>query len=380
MKKIVLIRSNSINPDPPVEKMADALLELGHSVTVIGWDRSSNYNQKIEFRDYKHGTIKVVLFGIRASFGGGLKRNLIPLIKFQYRLDRWLRKNRNEYDAIHAFDFDTGLISSIHSKKNNKKFIYHILDYYVDCHAFRNKMLKKIIRNKENNVINNADVTIICTERRIKQIQGSYPRKLYVIHNTPDQSFHTENQKIIKTSSQKKMKIAYVGILATTRKLKEIADIVRKNDKYEFHIGGFGALEEYFKEMDSKYENIHFYGKLPYEDTLQLEQECDIMVAIYDPSIRNNQYSAPNKFYEALMIGRPIIMAKGTGFDEVINSNSIGVMVDYTNESIKKGLFDLYQKKEQWELISRTEKDLYKDSYSWEMMKLRIYELYSNIW
>ena len=43
MARVVLIRSNPVSPDPPVEKMANALLGLGHSVHIIGWDRSSNY-------------------------------------------------------------------------------------------------------------------------------------------------------------------------------------------------------------------------------------------------------------------------------------------------------------------------------------------------
>ena len=52
------------------------------------------------------------------------------------------------------------------------------------------------------------------------------------------------------------------------------------------------------------------YGKLQYSQTLALESQCDIRVATYDPSIRNHKYSAPNKFYESLMLGKPIIMAK----------------------------------------------------------------------
>ena len=34
------------------------------------------------------------------------------------------------------------------------------------------------------------------------------------------------------------------------------------------------------------------------------------MTAIYDPNISNHYYAAPNKFYEALMLGKPLIMVK----------------------------------------------------------------------
>lgn len=61
------------------------------------------------------------------------------------------------------------------------------------------------------------------------------------------------------------MKIVYVGILQDKRFIKELADIVKDNNECELHIGGFGKFENYFQYMASKYENIKYYGKLPYQ-------------------------------------------------------------------------------------------------------------------
>ena len=44
MKRVMLIRSNPVNPDPPVEKMADTLLKQGYQVTIVGWDRYGKYD------------------------------------------------------------------------------------------------------------------------------------------------------------------------------------------------------------------------------------------------------------------------------------------------------------------------------------------------
>ena len=43
MKKVVLIRSNPVSPDPPVEKTANTLIKSGYKVTVIGWDRDRDW-------------------------------------------------------------------------------------------------------------------------------------------------------------------------------------------------------------------------------------------------------------------------------------------------------------------------------------------------
>lgn len=187
------------------------------------------------------------------------------------------------------------------------------------------------------------------------------------------------NITVIKSRDKDKMKIVYVGILANSRMLKEIAEIVANDTRYEFHIGGFGKLESVFDEYAKKYESIYYYGKLPYTKTLALEKECDVMAAIYDPSVRNNQYSASNKFYESLMIGKPLIMAKGTGFDQIIEDNSIGITVDFSKDGVRRGFDELLSNRENWHSYGTKAKQLYETEYSWAIMESRIQEIYDSI-
>lgn len=379
MARVVLIRSNPVSPDPPVEKMANALLGLGHSVHIIGWDRSSNYPAETDTIIMRNGIARITRFGIKATFGGGLKGNIKPLYLFQKNLSRWLNENKSEIDIVHAFDFDTGFVAEHFTKRNGIKLVYHMLDYYIDSHNLGKGILRDIVRKTENKVIEEADATIICTEKRKEQIAGSKPKRLYVIHNTPDVQSIDPNITVIKSKDKDKMKIVYVGILANSRMLKEIAEIVANDTRYEFHIGGFGKLESVFDEYAKNYENIYYYGKLPYAKTLALEKECDVMVAIYDPSVRNNQYSAPNKFYESLMIGKPLIMAKGTGFDDIIERHNIGTCVDFSKVGIEKGFQDIFNRKDNWKQIEEKATTLYNQEYSWAKMEVRIKEIYSNL-
>lgn len=379
-KKVVLIRSNAVTPDPPVEKMANTLLGLSYSIVILGWDRNLNYNEKKEYVQLNNGKVEIVRFGIKASFGAGFRGNLKPLFEFQSRVKKWLDRHENDISVIHAFDFDTGFISALFVKrKETVKFVYHMLDYYADSHNLGKGVFRKIICKLEARVVSQSHATVICTEKRKKQIIGCKPNKLYIIHNTPNpQNINTEIS-LIKSTNDNRMKIVYVGILVNSRMLREIAEIVAKDNRYEFHIGGFGVLENYFDNLSKKYSNIFYYGKIPYASTLALENEGDIMVAIYNPTIRNNQFSAPNKFYEALMIGKPLMMAKGTGFDDIILKEKIGIVVDFSVEGIKWGLEQLWKQKNKWSDICRNEKELYKKEYSWNIMEERIKQMYNNL-
>ena len=377
MKRVVLLRSNPVNPDPPVEKVALALLSAGYNVTVIGWDRDANYNLKKDLIQISNYKAEMIRFGIKAQFNGGIKKNLIPLCRFLKRLRSWLVKNKSTYDIIHAFDFDTGFVAAGYAKKFSKNFVYHILDYYVDAHGLRNTILEVPIRKLENSVIHYADATIICTEKRKEQIVGSTPKQLVVVHNTPSSAQMKECDK--KTKHTGRVKIVYVGILQPARLLKEIAEAISENNSLELHVGGFGSYEEFFKDMANRCDNIYYYGCLTYEQTLSLENECDIMLAIYDPAIENHRFAAPNKFYESLMLGKPVIMARGTGMSEVVEDNAIGELIAYSKEGFMDGVNRLIARKDQWDSIGSKMKALYRDRYCWDEMERRLIQIYAQV-
>lgn len=376
--RVILIRSTEVMPDPPVEKMADALIGSGHEVKILAWDRSESYRERTGRRQLAEHEVEIIHFGIPAVYCGGIKKNFNALQKFQCRITGWLKKHRNEYDAVHAFDFDTGFAAMLCCKRYRKKFIYHVLDYYVDGHTLPSKFLNSIVEFFEIRVINAADTTILCTEKRIEQIDKASPKKVCVIHNTPDAVLQPSTSFKLQSANDK-MKIAYVGILAGARLLKETVEAVAQMNDVEMHIGGFGKYEAWMQEVARKYDNIFFYGKLQYSDTLALESQCDVMVATYDPSFRNHKYAAPNKFYESLMLGKPIIMAQDTGYDDVILEHDIGLLAEYSKDGISSAIRALNKCRADWSEMGQRSRMLYDEKYSWEIMKLRIKALYQSM-
>ncbi|BCK00821.1 glycosyltransferase family 4 protein [Anaerocolumna chitinilytica] len=374
-KSVIFLRSNPVDPDSRVEKEVNTLIKAGFSVTILAWDRSNKYKIKKFELQLRDGLATIYRFGIPSIYGSGFKDNLFPLFNFQLELFSWLFKNKNEYKIIHACDFDTAFVSYICAKIFNKKFIYDIFDYYVDAFHVPGK-IKKIIEKLDHKIINSSDGVIICSEKRKEQILGTKPNNLTIIHNSPDLLQNNCNSLNLDIS---KIKVVYVGILSENRFLKELSDVIIEKSNCELHIGGFGLLEDYFEEKSKKFKNIKYYGKLSYDKTLELEYNCDIITAIYDPSIKNHKYAAPNKFYEALMLGKPIIMVKNTGMDDIVLENGIGEVIDYNIDSLKYHLDKLISYNKEWANISKKMTDIYNNQYSWNKMEMRLDDLYSKI-
>ena len=159
----------------------------------------------------------------------------------------------------------------------------------------------------------------------------------------------------------------------------KVIEAVSARDDIELHIGGFGKLEGYVREMADTCGNIYFYGKIPYARTLALEQSCHIMLALYDPEVPNHLYAAPNKFYEALTLGKPVMMVKGTGMSRVVEDFDLGELIGYSKEEFMLGIDKLLSRRAEWESMSKRMKKLYRDSYSWEKSENTLLKLYSEL-
>ena len=372
MKNVLFIRSNPVNPDSRVEKETACLSRAGYNVTIFGWDRSSTYSlQKRKLNAFGE-IITIYRIGIKAGYGNGIK-NIFNLIRFQAAIIRFLNTHKNIFDVIHACDFDTAVPSFFVTNKKNTRFVYDIFDFYVDSFAVPS-VFKPLILAADKHIINNSDAVIICTEQRKAQIQNTNPKKVVVIHNSPPKLLH--EGKIVNNS---KIKIAYFGILSHGRLIEELLNVVANNNDLQLYIGGFGALEDIVLEKSKSCSNIKYFGRIAYDRVLQIEQAVDLMTAIYDPQIPNHRFAAPNKFYEALMLGKPLIMAKNTGMSEIVKDNEIGALIDYSEIGLVHGIDELITKRGKWVNMSLKMKMLYENEYSWSVMENRLVTLYGEL-
>lgn len=375
MSSIAVIHDTELLLDSRTQKEVSTLSRAGYNIIFCGWKKDNDGNNIKDIMNVMGCNIPIENLQISVKHQAGIKKNFSKLIKYEWRLLRWLKKNRDKYDYIHACNMDTVIPAVLVGKIYHKKVVYDIYDDYADCHVCGEK-LHNLIKKIDAFAIEKAHYVIICSEKRKQQLATS-PTRLEIIHNSPDLSIINKGTISIQETPQ--LKIAYVGNLVEGRLIKELVDICAEIDDVEVYIGGDGVLADYIKLQASTHKNIHFYGRLKYEDVLTLEKQCDVVPALYDPSFKNHYYAAPNKFYEAMALGKPTIMVHNTGMDDIVEKETTGLTIDYNKDSLKKAILSIKDNKGQWRLKSKDLMELFDKKYSWSIMGQRLCKIYKEL-
>ncbi len=362
--KIILIRSRFI--DSAVFKIAESLAENGHSVTLLIWDRQNNYRKDNDDKKYS-----IKRFRLKAPYDRWTALFYLPIwwiYEFYFLL---LQKA----DVIHACDFDT-LWPAILVKFIKKTTLFYIIyDFYADNILESNSSFRKTIAFLEKHGIKYTDTLFLVDESRYEQVKGSKIKKIVYIYNSPRDNFPQKDKKV-----NDKFTIFYAGLLDNSRGIKYIIKALNELNSTELLIAGNGNCKSVIKEISKSKKNINYIGWVDHDVVLDMSLKADVLFAFYDPAIPNNKYASPNKLFEAMMCGKPIIMNSETSASKIVQFEDCGVIVDYGDvKSTKKALIELIKKPELRKKLGENGRKAYENKYSWKIMEKRLLSAYNEL-
>ena len=370
MKRVMYVRANGIYSDSRATKEITALAKAGYDILVVGWDREGDSDEKCKavFNKYLEH-IEIIMFKYQVKDRVGFK-NIGKLFNWLRFVAETLKENLKTINVIHACNLDSILFCCGTCKKYGIKIVYDIFDYYIDAHISIPAIIRPLIEMMEIRIINSADITIICTEERREQIAKAKPQKVIVIHNTPD---------VEMVSTKLQYDYFYCGTFGVQRLISEIFDGYDENADLKIGFAGYGIYKDRAIGLASQYENFTYLGQIKYKECLDYEATAICLSAIYEPTIRNHRLCAPNKFYESLGLGKPVIVCRGTGIDRIVEENNIGIVINYDVKEFYTAVRKLKDNPELCKEMGRRARQLYDDIYNWALMEKILLDSYKEI-
>ena len=314
---VLFVRSAEIATDSRLSKYCSALAELSIKYRIAYWQRST-FDTNCDKKNF--------VFNRSARYGARYG-NIFNLILWAFFVSATIFRQRKNIRYVHSVDLDSGLVSLLWCKLCSIPFVYDIYDCYSDSRGLTGST-KKFIDLLERLVISNSDLSILADASRYNQlgITDKNPNIMVIENVPPDQAVETSSA--LDSDGNEKFRLCYFGNLeAEYRGLEDVLQFCIKNSFIELHVAGIGALSSLFQKSANEYQNVHFYGPMKHMDGLALMKSCDAIIGLYYLAVENHRFAAPNKYYEHLLVGKPIITSKGTPPGKKVDDLNTGISV-----------------------------------------------------
>ena len=197
----------------------------------------------------------------------------------------------------------------------------------------------------------------------------------------------TRLSKTYKKNPQKN--IIYIGGISKIRGICEllhaISIVIKKYPDWILYLVGSIAPEQFAAEIEKLInelnikENIKLISWVPYEEKEKYLATASIGVVTYLP-YANNINGLPNKLFDYMLIGLPVVASNFPLYREIIEKNKCGVCVDPTKpEEIAKSIKYLIEHPEEAERMGENGKRAVFEKYNWENVSKKLLNIYQEI-
>jgi glycosyltransferase involved in cell wall biosynthesis len=138
-------------------------------------------------------------------------------------------------------------------------------------------------------------------------------------------------------------------------------------------VAGHSPMQDEFEHYIKDKTNILYLGKVEHVKILELTYLSNCVVILYDPIIPNFAYASPNKMFDAMMCGKPIIAIKGTHMAQILIEENCGLVIDSKNvDELRLAIARLKNNSTLAIKLGNNAKNAYKYKYNWAIMENRL--------
>lgn len=273
-----------------------------------------------------------------------------------------------------------------------KKFFNSKVKIVYDCHEHETEaliylgrpLLKWFAKIFERKMIKSANKVITVSDSIAEEYRDLYNiEKPSLVMNCPSfmsphrlnlfrEKFNIGNDKII---------FLFHGEYLKGRGIENLIEIFRElerlNNKLVLILLIYGKdLEELKKRIDGS-NNIFWHDKVSVDVYMDYVSSVDWGISLMENLCKNYNYSLPNKLFDYIMAGLPVIVSDLKEMKKFVEENNVGYVVDSTDSDKVIELLKNISKEDAKEFNKNLE--IVAKKYSWEEQEKVLINIYNSL-
>ena len=325
--------------DARIHKETATLVGMGHSVRIVcvKYDRA-------ERRAGPPGA------QVDAIYVGGKRSGKIRFLRFY--LKAFWRAIREKAEGIHAQDLYSLPVAYVAARVHGAALIYDSHEYYLGMDSLiERKFERSIWALVERAFIGKADRVITVGDAIADILRARYSiRRPVVVRNCPGFRRSERSDKLREWLGIPKAVgiVLYQGVMDAGRGLFTILESLKRVEGGCLVMLGDGHVLAELKEHARRLglsDRTFFPGSVPLRELMRYTASADVGIHLIENTCPNHYYCLPNKLFEYMMAGLPVIISDFPEIGEVVRDARAGLLVDPTNpaavaDAIRKLLSD----------------------------------------
>lgn len=325
MSKTIVILIGLL-PDPRIMKQVRVERELG-SLHIICWDRGKNMHQVPAEEGYEQHTIREKADII----GNNPLGRVLPYRHFSAKAAQLL--DEIQPDLVDVQGLDMLKIAAAYKKRAKKKvsIIYEVPDLQRLIADEQHSLVGKIARAyllREDKRLSKAYDKLLITSNAFYDFYFSKfveKERVFYMPNIPDMSAFRNYRR--KTDGP--FTVGFIGGVRYKDQMRLLVEAAKRTGINTL-IAGFENGEPEIENLCKDVPNIEWVGRFNFAARVaELYGKCDAIFSVYDADMQNVRVALPNKLYEAVYCGLPLIVAKGTYLEKMVTDWGVGLGVDH---------------------------------------------------
>ena len=362
--------TNCICHDQRVMKIAETVSRLGCDVIIIGRKSGDCCDfDKIPFRTKRFKML--------------FKRGFLFYKFFNIRLFFYLFFHK--YDLLVSNDLDTLLPNFLVAKLKRLPLVYDSHEYFTGMPEIQNRpFVKWVWKSIEKKIFPGLKHVMTVSE----PIASLY-EKMYLVHPLVVRNVSKKADHIIPftreetgVDSNDLLIIIQGAGINIDKGAEELIDAVDISDGVALLVVGSGdvvpQLKNRVKELN-KGHKVKFIPAVPWETLMKYTKSADIGMCIEKDTNLNYRYSLPNKLFDYIAAGIPVIASDLPETGRILNENGCGIIIGrVTSGKISNALKELINNPAKLAELKRNAVAT-SEKLNWEIESEKVKEFYNNI-